>query len=241
MLARYLPLWTTSAAYHVERAGTALEIAWIYSDRTASPHRHDCEMSLMAAASLGGLLEAGRWRPQEVHFRHVAPEDPSEHLRLLRAPVRFGMPENLIVCDADVSATPVASVDPALHGLLRELAEQRLGTRPRPTSIVDDTRVAIVKSLPAGNPQLSGVARALGIGARTLQRRLVAGGTTFDALLTSVRRDRATHALVNSEISIGELATQLGYASAGDLHRAFRSWVGVGPAAYRRRHRAPLE
>lgn len=238
VLARYLPLWTTSAGFEIERSRTTLAVSWAYSDPEAPIRRHDCEMSIMAAAGVGGLLQAGRWRPREVHFRHPRSADTSEHVRLLCAPVRFDMPSNLIVCDAASAAMPLATADPALHELLRDLAERRLAARPVRASILDDTVATIVKLLPTGDVQLSRVARTLGLGARTLQRRLIADGTTFRDLLTTVRRDRAMHALVHSDLSVGEIADQLGYGSISELHRAFRSWVGVGPAAYRRARRA---
>ncbi|AUX38841.1 AraC family transcriptional regulator [Sorangium cellulosum] len=237
VLARYLSLWTTSAGFQIDRSRTTIEVAWTYFDFTAPPRRHDCEMSMMAAANAGGQLRAGRWRPREVHFRHGPPDDTSEHVRLLRAPVRFGMPRNLIVCDAASGAAPVASADPVLHELLRDLAEQRLAGRATQPSILDATVAEIVKLLPTGDAQLSRVARSLGLGARTLERRLIAGGATFRSLLTAVRRDRAMHALAHSDLPISEIATRLGYGSPTELHRAFRSWVGVGPAAYRRAHR----
>lgn len=237
-LARYLPLWTTSAAFQVERSPTTLAVTWTYSDPDAPLRRHDCEMSIMAAAGVGGHLQSGRWRPREVHFRHPPSADTSEHTRLLCAPVRFDMPSNRIVCDAASAAMPLATADPVLHELLQDLAERKLAARPACASILDDTVATIIKLLPTGNAQLSRVARTLGLGARTLQRRLIAGGTTFRDLLTTVRRERAMHALVHSDLSVGEIATQLGYGSISELHRAFRSWVGVGPAAYRRAHRA---
>lgn len=237
VLARYMPLWTTSAGFHIERSRTTLEVAWAYSEPTAPPRRHDCEMSMMTAASVGGQLHAGRWRPREVHFRHEPPDDTSEHMRLLHAPVRFGMPCNLIVCDAASGATPIPSADPVLHELLRDLAERRLAGRATQPSILDDTVAAIVKLLPTGDAQLSRVARTLGLGTRTLQRRLIASGASFRSLLTTVRRDRAMHALVCSDLPLGEIATRLGYGSLTELHRAFRSWVGMGPMAYRRAHR----
>jgi len=236
VLVRYLPLWTTSAGFQLERSRGALEIVWSYADPSAPLRRHDCEMSVMAAISAAGLRDAGR-RPREIHFRHPPPADASEHHRLLCAPVRFGMPRNAIVCDAATAALPVASADPGLHALLRELAEQRLSARPRPRSIVDDATAAIARLLPSGDVQLSTVARALGVGTRTLQRRLIGAGTTFSAVLAAVRRDRATHALAHSDRSVGEVATELGYGSSSELHRALRRWVGVGPRAYRRARR----
>lgn len=237
VLARYLPLWTTCARFHVERSRTGMEVVWIYSDPAADSWRHDCEMTLAAAIGVGGLLQAGRWRPRDVHFRHPTPEDTSGHTRILRAPVRFAKPHNRFVCDAAACDVPMATADPVLHAMLRDLADSQLAALPVQSSPLDDVAGVIASLLPSGDAQISRVARTLGIGTRTLQRRLIASGATFRGLLNTVRHERATRELVESERSINEIATRLGYAAPSELTRAFRRWTGMGPGAYRRTHR----
>lgn len=239
VLARYLPLWTTSARFEVERSRTGVEVVWTYADPAADGWRHDCEMTMAAAIGMNGLFQAGHWRPREVHFRHPAPDDTSGHARVLRAPVRFAMPHNRFVCEAAACATPIATADPVLHALLGELADGQLAARPARPSPLDDVTGAIATLLPGGEAQISRVARTLGIGTRTLQRRLIVRGATFRDLLNTVRREHATRDLVDSDRSINEIATRLGYAAPSELTRAFRRWTGMGPAAYRRAHRRP--
>ena len=237
VLARYLSLWTTSARFEVERSRTGLGVVWTYADPAADGWRHDCEMTMAAAIGIGGLFRDGHWRPREVDLRHAAPEDTSGHARMLRAPVRFAMPHNRFVCDAAACAVPIATADPVLHALLRELADGQLAARPAQPSPLDDVAAVISTLLPSGEAQISQVARMLGIGARTLQRRLIARDATFRGLVDSVRRDRATRELVESDRSLAEIATRLGYAAPSELTRAFRRWTGMPPAAYRRAHR----
>lgn len=237
IIARYLPLWTTCVRFEVERSRTGIEIVWTYADPAADGWRHDCEMTMAAAIGIGGLFQAGHWRPREVHFRHAAPNDTSAHARMLRAPVRFAMRHNRFVCDAAAWSVPIATADPTLHALLRELADSQLAARPAQSSPLEDVAAVIATLLPSGEAQISRVARTLGVGTRTLQRRLIACGATFRGLLDTVRCDRATHELVESDRSIHEIATRLGYAAPSELTRAFRRWTGMGPAAYRRAHR----
>lgn len=237
VLARYLPLWTTCARFHVERSRLGMEVVWTYADPESDSWRHDCEMTMTAAIGVGGLFQAGRWRPRDVHFRHPTPEDTSGHTRILRAPVRFARPHNRFVCEAGACDVPMASADPVLHALLRDLADTQLAGLPVQASPLDDVAEVIATLLPSGDAQISRVARTLGIGARTLQRRLIARGVTFRDLLNTVRRERATRELVDSSRSINEIASRLGYAAPSELTRAFRRWTGVGPAAYRRAHR----
>jgi len=40
--------------------------------------------------------------------------------------------------------------------------------------------------------------------------------------------------LLNSDVSVGEVAAQLGYSEPSAFHRAFRKWTSKSPAAFRR-------
>ena len=68
---------------------------------------------------------------------------------------------------------------------------------------------------------------------RTLKRRLAEENTTFSAIRDDVRRQRALLLLDDRRLSIGEVATRLGYTELPNFTRAFRKWTGVTPAAYR--------
>jgi AraC-like DNA-binding protein len=52
-----------------------------------------------------------------------------------------------------------------------------------------------------------------------------------------MRRQRALLLLDNRGLSIGEIATKLGYSELPNFTRAFRKWTGVTPIAYRERDR----
>jgi AraC-like DNA-binding protein len=131
----------------------------------------------------------------------------------------------------------MATADPVLHALLRDVADGQLAALPVQASPLDDVAGAIAALLPGGEAQIARVARTLGIGTRTLQRRLIARGATFRGLLNTVRHERATRELVESDRPITEIASRLGYAAPSELTRAFQRWTGMGPAAYRRAHR----
>jgi AraC-like DNA-binding protein len=72
---------------------------------------------------------------------------------------------------------------------------------------------------------------------RTLKRKLADHGTTFSAIRDDMRRQRALLLLDNRQLSIGEIASKLGYSELPNFTRAFRKWTGVTPVAYRERER----
>ena len=81
---------------------------------------------------------------------------------------------------------------------------------------------------------LSSAARELGYSVRSLQRHLAAAGTSFRLEFQRVRLDRARRFLLESNLSMSEVASQLGFASPEAFIRDFRRQVGVSPGAWRR-------
>ena len=109
--------------------------------------------------------------------------------------------------------------------------------QPPRSSTVDAVRAHLLQSL-RRPPSPRSVARALGLSARTLQRRLAARGTTFRRVLTALRIDMARTMLRNAEASVAEIAEAVGFERVSSLSRAFAACTGEPPLAYRKRVRA---
>ena len=60
-------------------------------------------------------------------------------------------------------------------------------------------------------------------------------GVTFTTYLNRIRIERACELLnAESRVSIGEIASQCGYNSAGQFISAFKKLMGITPDAYRK-------
>ena len=53
--------------------------------------------------------------PQEVWFRHAAPDDLAQHASLLGVEPRFGMPEDRMLFGAETVSLPLTRANPAIH------------------------------------------------------------------------------------------------------------------------------
>lgn len=91
----------------------------------------------------------------------------------------------------------------------------------------------IAKLLSGGVPQVSDVARGLGLGTRTLQRRLSDRGCTFQSLVDEARRQLAQQLVGGSRYSLSEIAFLTGFSEQSAFTRAFKRWSGQTPGAYR--------
>ncbi|ODT20710.1 MAG: hypothetical protein ABS35_19185 [Kaistia sp. SCN 65-12] len=86
----------------------------------------------------------------------------------------------------------------------------------------------------AGTLSLVDASRSLGLAPRSLQRRLLASGTSFEAVLDEWRRSLARAQLADPALPVGIISRSLGYSDPAHFIRAFRRWEGVAPLAYRR-------
>jgi len=179
------------------------------------------------------LRERRELAPLRVELERAAPSPSEPFARFFRAPIAFAARRNAL----DFAA---ADVDAPLPGGNAELARRVDEVLARSVTRLDERRIAgraracMVERLPDGEPSQAAVARALGLGARTLQRRLAQEGTTFQALLEATRAELA-RAYLAEGWSVTETAFALGFSDASSFSRAFRRWTGAPPSQRLRR------
>ncbi|MGQ0464006.1 MAG: AraC family transcriptional regulator ligand-binding domain-containing protein [Sporichthyaceae bacterium] len=138
----------------------------------------------------------------------------------------------------EVAAGPVAAVVFPEHLLGRaNPATAGQANPPDDRLPADVDLIACVAHLIAAaslerRPTLPEVARRMGLGPRTLQRRLAEHGETFDWLLRRALQHRASRLLAAGR-PVTDVATELGYSDTAHFSRAYRGWTGHPPSADR--------
>jgi AraC-like DNA-binding protein len=94
-------------------------------------------------------------------------------------------------------------------------------------------REAIAQIMRHGNASVEDVADMLHMHARTLQRRLMVEGTTFERVRDDVRKRLAEIYLGNELLALAEVSHLLGYANQSVLTRSCLRWFGRTPLAMR--------
>jgi len=145
--------------------------------------------------------------------------------------IRFSCPVDRLVFPAELLALSLVTADPLATQLAREECERELAAMVH-AGLPGRVRTALAED---PNASLAAVAKRLHVSTRTLKRHLAEHETSFSTIATDVRRQRAMLLLDNRALSIGEVATRLGYTELPNFTRAFRKWTGVTPAAYRSR------
>lgn len=151
----------------------------------------------------------------------------------LGASIELGAERTELVLNASIREAKVVSADAELATYFRGLLEQAASFSSNEPTLLRDARLAIRDALVMGTPTATMIAGTLGLGQRTFQRRLAEHDQSFAKLLESTRRTLAEGYLDKEELSMAEIGYLLGYSEQASFFRAFRSWFGTTPAAYR--------
>jgi AraC-like DNA-binding protein len=94
-------------------------------------------------------------------------------------------------------------------------------------------RAVLLEALPSRTFAIDRVARRLGVSTRTLQRRLLDEGTSYNEVVRDVRRELALHYLERTAMPSDEIALLLGFDDPKSFFRAFHAWTGRTPQSAR--------
>src|ERR671930_966342 len=112
---------------------------------------------------------------------------------------------------------------------------QRPATIRHRTSLFEEA-TAIVEREFASDLSLDDIARRVASSRRQLQRAYAEiGSTTFREHLTAVRMEKAAQMLGHKDLTVREVARQVGYRQPAQFAKAFRRPHGASPSAFRSR------
>lgn len=173
------------------------------------------------------------YQPLEVRFVNQPLPSPQVYRKLFGITPMFGREQMGIVVERAI----LDAVQPGRSARLRELAEGYLKSLG---PLSDDSFTIRVTSktrglLSSGDCSPEQAARALGVHARTLQRRLKEEGTSFEAIKDDLRRELAETLLGQPNVPFSHIAYMLNYADPSALTRSSRRWFAETPRAHRAR------
>jgi AraC-like DNA-binding protein len=170
------------------------------------------------------------WHPIEMRFAHARPRDLAPY-RFFRSVLRFDEGESALVFARHWMDSRPRGADPLLHIMMaHRVNEIEVNAQE---DLVGQVRRMLPALVVAHTTSLGAVAQRLGLGVRTLNRRLAAEGTSFVQLREEASNAMARQLLEGTRMPVTEIAGFLGYANPGAFTRAFCRWVGVAPTQWR--------
>ncbi|WP_284616408.1 AraC family transcriptional regulator [Aquabacterium humicola] len=153
---------------------------------------------------------------------------------LFQAPVHYDQPCTGWRFDTRWLALPVVQNAQSLVEFLQQAPASLLVKYRDSSSITERIRRILRRHLADEElPSLEQIGRQLAMTPQTLRRRLHDEGQGFRAIKDDLRRDAAIEYLARPELTLPEIAAQLGFSEASTFHRAFKHWTGVAPGEYR--------
>lgn len=234
-VARYFPLVDGRVRWEVAREGGDMVLTMAIPGLASGVPRAPAEYTFAAIIHQTRASTGVTWAPRRVEMEHLAsPEVAARHRQAFGCDCEHGAERTALVVDLGTWARAVPRADPALLAILDRHADAMAATVPREAGLDARVRAVLGARLRGGEVvDIESVARALGFGARTLQRRLDAEGTSFAALVDETRAQTARALLADRQVALSEIAFLLGFSEQSAFTRAFKRWTGETPAAAR--------
>lgn len=168
------------------------------------------------------------WSPESVELTRQKPSNPAAWTDFFRCPVRFGADESLVLFDrSDLSLKLAFEVSGP--------APQIAAEGSVPIDFVQLVDREIIRNLSRGVADVTMVSASMRISSRTLQRRLVQAGTSYQERLDEIRKTWASQYLTHHrQMSLTELSQLLGFGDLSTSSCRFKRWFGVSPRQWQK-------
>lgn len=195
-------------------------------------HQHFLlEFSLVMSSRLASWLIRERIPLQAASFRHSPPAHVHEYPTLFPCTLLFEQSRDALLFDASWLDRPIVRQLSELQALLPTLPAAFLVKPVFHGSYTQRVRELMQHDLD-NFADLEVVAQHFWLTGRTLRRKLISEGSSFQGIKDAIRRDLAIDYLAQGKLSLQEISLNLGFAEASAFIRAFKQWTGYTPRAY---------
>lgn len=187
------------------------------------------QLTIRLMANILQDLVGPQWHATQIKFKQKPPKTDLGVFKLhFECDVEFETNEDAIYFPAEfLSFKPYRNNE----NLVNQFILQQIETQGS-TKTTDN--ISLIKSsfrmlMATGDCNINNIALCLGIHPKKLQRVLKTQGTSYRHLLEDVRKKEAMRMIDAGNISLTDIALQLGYAELSIFSRNFKSWFGYPP------------
>ena len=169
----------------------------------------------------------------EARFRCAEPPAAHEYRLMFCDDMSFDQADSYVDLSPAFLELPVIQTTKSVKPFLRDAPGSFIVKYRNPGSLAARVR-KMLRALPmAGWPAADQMALRLHVAEATMRRRLKQEGYTYQSIKDDLRRDIAIGELQDTDRTIAEISTAVGFAEPSAFHRAFRKWTGMRPTDYR--------
>jgi AraC-like DNA-binding protein len=175
--------------------------------------------------------------PNRIYFAHKGPDAPHElnyYRDFFQCDVLFNQAFNGIWVDNRIVNLQIPQANAQLLATLLGHATQVLESIDKQSSVADRVKNLLRLMMVDNVPCRETIAQHLCMSSRHLQRKLNDEGTGYNEVLQELRLELAKHYLVNTDMSIDQIAIKLGLSETRSFYRSFKHWTGKTVGEYRK-------
>lgn len=189
-------------------------------------------MRLAHAVKLCRMNTGESFKPKKIRFMQPEPKRPAAYYAFFRCDLEFDADSSTLVIECEVADRPLSGSNTQLEILFEQQIVDYLA-RIDKDDITGRTQSAIFSQLPSGKASIEEIAAKLNTSTRTLRRKLKEAGVSYKELLAETRRELGERYIRDSSLSLTEVAFMLGFSDSSSFSRAFKTWTGQTPSAFR--------
>jgi AraC-like DNA-binding protein len=236
---RYAPWLIDGASYELIDSGRTATLRYTNPHEDPDHSRFCADLNVAFIYRVGERFVGAGEYADVVRFTHPRPSYAARYDEVFSCPVEFGCSANEIVVETRLLDLENLPPDDSLRAILERRADELLSMLGTQVTLDARLRELLGRERNLSRSALSSIPARLGVGMKTLQRRLSTVGVSFSELVEGEQKRRAFAALSDTTIPIKEIAQMVGFSDSTTFHRAFKRWTGTTPAEYRRLHGTP--
>ncbi|PCK04416.1 MAG: hypothetical protein COA42_19230 [Alteromonadaceae bacterium] len=215
------------------KTNVSIGLAELPEDISAEIIRHMSECMFSTIIVTLRTLSKQHIVPLSVHFSWPEPEDTQDHINLFGSNITFASDRNVLIFNNEVMGTSIPYADGLLLDALKNHATKQLNDihSINPWSQKVTGKIQLFGSYKECD--IKTISSSLCIGPRSLQEKLKKEGTSYQDIVRGIKIDIAKEYLLDTEISISQIALLMGYSEQSAFNHAFKRWTGHSPNQFR--------
>ena len=218
----HIALMNPSERWQASEGQNRLELTFSFASGKPYPQAA-IERSMSALLNWHHAFTGVQVLPLACEFAFPEPAYVQRFGEVFGSNLRFARPHNRLHLPRSFLHHPIRGASPYLKQLLQERALHTYAHLQRDTVLVSRVRALIQDGLGRG-AGIEHVCAALHLSRPTLYRRLKQDGTSYSALLETLRQELA-EGYAQQGMTTAQISERLGFKDIGTLHRALRRWA----------------
>jgi AraC-like DNA-binding protein len=201
-------------------------------DNDMAKHRHYLELFLGSMLTFGRVLTGWNITPLQTTFHYTKPNYAKCYEDFFRSPLVFNADYSGMTFQRDDFSRLLVCADEKRNQWAESQVKRLIS---QTDSFTEKVSQLILNDPQPGMISMNSMADRLQISRRTLHRKLVESGTSFNRVRDTVLFQKAKRLMADPQNSLQQVADQTGFSELSAFHRAFKRWSGFVPSQYRKR------